>query len=74
MGNSRNFLNESDENDHALVPSIVEVRDSLGALAVQVLASREDLAKLSYPEMLQKLHTIVKELHQAYDSNRLNLY
>lgn len=45
--NSRNFLNESGERDHALVPQIVEVRDSLGTLAVHVLAARENLSDMT---------------------------
>jgi hypothetical protein len=70
MPSSRDFLNESAEHDHALVPVITELRDSLGALAVQVLAARENLATLSYEEMLQKLHPIIEELHRAYDRTR----
>lgn len=71
---SRNFLNESSENDHALVPQIVEVRDSLGTLAVQVLAARENLRDMPYDEMLTKLYKIVDDLHAAYDRNRLFLH
>lgn len=70
---SRNFLNESSDNDHALVPQIVEVRDSLGTLAVQVLAARENLADMPYDKMLMKLYEIVDDLHTAYDRNRLYL-
>jgi hypothetical protein len=55
-------------NEHALVPPIVDVRDNLGTLAVQVLAAREDLSKLSNDEMLDKLTAIVVELHSAYGS------
>lgn len=71
--NPREVLNQSAENDHMLVPPIIELRDSLGTLAVQVLAARENLAALSYPEMLDKLYTIIEELHTAYDRNRANL-
>lgn len=70
---SRNLCNESDENDHILVPQIVEVRDNLGVLAVQVLAARENLAEMPYDTMLQKLYEIVDDLHTAYDRNRLYL-
>ena len=70
---SRNFCNESDQHDHVLVPQIIEVRDSLGMLAVQVLAARENLAEMPYDQMLKKLYEIVDDLHTAYDRNRLNL-
>ena len=72
--NSRNLLNESAENDHALVPQIVEVRDSLGTLAVQVLAARENLADMPYDVMLKKLYAIVDDLHVAYDRTRTDLH
>ena len=71
--NSRELLNQSAENDHMLVPQIVELRDSLGSLAVQVLAARENLAEMPYPEMLSKLYSIIDELHAAYDGIRTNL-
>lgn len=70
---SRELLNQSADSDHMLVPQIIELRDSLGTLAVHVLAAREDLSKLSYPEMLQKLYEIIDDLHTAYDRNRTNL-
>lgn len=69
MPNSRAFCDQ-EGNEHALVPPIVEVRDNLGPLAVQVLAAREDLSKLSYREMLDKLYQIVEDLHAEYDQNR----
>lgn len=71
---SRSFLNESADNDHAMVPQIVEVRDSLGTLAVQVLAARENLRDMPYDVMLKKLYEIVDDLHTAYDRNRLYLH
>ena len=67
MANSREFLNSSVEHGHALVPVDIELRDSLGVLAVHVLAARENLAKLSSEDMLRKLHDIIHELHEAYD-------
>ena len=69
MGNSRTFCNE-EGNEHALVLPSAEVRDSLGTLAVQVLAARENLADMDYCEMLSKLYGIVCELHSAYDEER----
>lgn len=70
MSNTRSFCDQ-EGNEHALVPPIVEVRDNLGALAVQVLATREDLSKLSYREMLDKLYQITEDLHTEYDQSRL---
>lgn len=69
MPNSRAFCDQ-EGNEHALVPPIVEVRDNLGTLAVQVLAAREDLSKLSYREMLDKLYQIVEDLHAEYNQSR----
>lgn len=67
MSNTREYC-DMEGNEHALVPPIVDVRDNLGTLAVQVLAAREDLSKLSNDEMLDKLTAIVVELHSAYGS------
>lgn len=67
MANSREFLNRSADHDHALVPVNVELRDSLGVLAVHVLAARENLAELSSEDMLRKLHEIIQDLHKAYN-------
>ena len=67
--NTRAFCDQPD-NDHALVPQIIELRDNLGPLAVQVLAAREDLSKLSYGEMLTKLYEIIDDLHAEYLSFR----
>lgn len=69
MPNTRSFCDQ-EGNEHALVPPIIEVRDNLGALAVQVLAAREDLSKLSYREMLDKLYQIAEDLHAEYDQSR----
>ena len=65
MPNTRAFCNQ-DDNAGALVPQLVEVRDSLGFLAVQVLAARENLATMDYTEMLNKLYQIVDDLHTEY--------
>lgn len=65
MPNTRAFCDQ-EGNEYAIVPQIVEVRDSLGSLAVQVLAARKDLSKLSYSEMLDELYQIVNELHDEY--------
>ena len=72
MTNTRAFCDEPG-NDHALVPPIVDVRDNLGTLAVQVLAAKYDLAAMNYEEMLHKLYEITESLHSAYDRERLYL-
>lgn len=67
--NTRSFCDQPGQ-EHALVPQIVEVRDNLGALAVQVLAAREDLSTMDYAEMLDKLYQIVDDLHTEYNRHR----
>lgn len=69
MSCTRSFC-DMEGNEHALVPPIVDVRDNLGALAVQVLASKEDLANMDYCEMVHKLYEVTCELHNAYDNER----
>lgn len=70
MPNTRAFC-DSESDGSALVLPSVEVRDSLGALAVQVLATRENLANMDYCEMVSKLYAIVCDLHSAYDQERV---
>lgn len=61
-----------DTNSHALQMVNVVTRDSLGTLAVSILASKVDLSKVTdYDELVQQLYDIIDELHQSYD--RLNL-
>lgn len=72
MQNTRHFCDEP-ENEHALVPPIVEVRDHLGTLAVQILAAREDLATIDPNEAVRKLYDIVEELHDAYKKERVRI-
>lgn len=71
---SRNQINASEDTDVELVPQIIEVRDSLGTLAVHVLAARKNLATMPYDEMLKELYEIVDELHTAYDRNHPYLH
>lgn len=62
---SENF----DPSNHtSLDEPIYVLRDSLGTLAVSVLASKYDLSQMSYDEMVHKLLDIIEELHAAYDS------
>lgn len=61
---------DQEGNEHTLVPPIVEVRDNLGSLAVQILVAKENLAKTDYCELIHKLYDITVELHQAYNDER----
>lgn len=72
MPNTRAFC-DLEGNEHALVPAIVEVRDSIGNLAVQVLSARENLAEMDYSTMIQKLYEIVCDLQDAYDDERTRI-
>ena len=61
-----------DENDHALQAVNVVTRDSLGSLAVSILASKVDLASATdYDKLVRQLYDIIDELHSSY--HRLNL-
>ncbi len=73
MANTRRFCDE-EGNEHAFVPAIVDVRDNLGTLAVQVLASRHDLSKMDYCDMIRELYDITEELHDAYDQERERIH
>lgn len=63
---SREFCNQKG-NECALVLPSVGVRDSLGTLAVQTLAAKENLANMDYCEILSRLYDIVEDLHRAYE-------
>ena len=61
---SENF----DSYNHAsLDEPIFVLRDSLGSLAIQVLASRNDLSTMPYDDMIRELLEIISGLHEAYD-------
>lgn len=61
---SENF----DSYNHAsLDEPIFVLRDSLGSLAIQVLASRNDLSTMPYDDMIRELLEIISDLHEAYD-------
>ena len=55
-----------ENNDNALRPQQIVLRDSLGCLAVQILSVRENIASLSYCEMLDKLYKIIDDLQSEY--------
>ncbi|WP_297311591.1 hypothetical protein [uncultured Oscillibacter sp.] len=73
MPNTRAFCDQ-ENHEHAIVPAIVDVRDNLGTLAVQVLAAKEDLSTMNYAEMLNKLYQIVSDLHTEYDHHKPTEY
>lgn len=50
-------------------PNIV-LRDSLGALAIQILCAQEDISNLDQDVLLRKLYKIIDDLHGTYQ--RLN--
>lgn len=58
-----------ENNDHALRSQKIVLRDSLGTLAVQILASRRDISHMNYDEMLSELYGIINDLHHAYDKH-----
>ena len=61
-------FNFYDENNHALQQCSVVTRDSLGSLAVAILASMVDLSKeTDYAKVITELNEIVKELHHSYE-------
>ncbi len=73
MPNTRSICDQPN-NEHALVPPIIEVRDHLGTLAVHILAAREDVSTMDYSEMLHKLYAITCDLQKTYEREFTNLY
>lgn len=56
-----------DENSQALQQVNVVTRDSLGTLAVSILASKVDLSSVTdYDELVRQLYDIIDELHKSY--------
>lgn len=56
-----------DEESQALQQVNVVTRDSLGTLAVSILASKVDLAKVTdYDALVRELYDIIKDLHDSY--------
>lgn len=67
-------FNFYDENNQALQKCAVVTRDSLGSLAVAILASKVNLSEATdYDELITDLHEIVKELHHSYKNVYPNL-
>ena len=61
-----------ENNDHALRPTIIVLRDSLGLLAVAKLQASFDLSKMDTDEMLDRLHDIINDLHDHYENHRIH--
>ena len=63
------------ENSQALEKVNIVTRDSLGSLAVEILASKTDLSTISdvsdYQKLVRNLYDIIEHLHYAYE--HLNL-
>lgn len=55
-----------ENNDHALRPTNIVLRDSLGYLAVQILSKKFDLDIMDYSDMLRELHSIISDLQCEY--------
>ncbi|WP_306542071.1 hypothetical protein [Acidaminococcus intestini] len=53
-------------NSHELPPVNIVLRDSIGSLAVQMLASRYDLSTMSEADALHNLLQIIRGLHEEY--------
>lgn len=66
-------MNFFDENNQALRPVSIVVRDSLGALAIELLRARKDITKMDYNELIRELGEIVADLHKAYEKEYYNL-
>lgn len=56
-----------DENDHALKPNLIVLRDSIGPLAVSILAAEPGFDKMSSKEKLVRLYAFIKDLQTAYE-------
>ncbi len=55
-----------DNEDHALRNLNITLRDSLGALAIQILITKQDISKMEYEDLLRELYKIISELHDTY--------
>lgn len=62
-----------EENDQSLRKPKIVLRDNLGTLAVQILASRPNFSSMSQTDMLYELHDIICKLHKEYDLIQENL-
>lgn len=56
-----------DDNEHALRHPKINLRNNIGVLAIEILKAKENLAVLSYDEIMRKTLDIIEELHEIYD-------
>ena len=56
-----------DDNEHALRHPKIDLRNNIGVLAIEILKAKENLAVLSYDEIMRKTLDIIEELHETYD-------
>lgn len=56
-----------DDNEHALRHQKINLRNNIGVLAIEILKAKENLAVLSYDEIMRKTLDIIEELHEIYD-------
>lgn len=56
-----------DDNEHALRHPKIDLRNNIGVLAIEILKTKENLAVLSYDEIMRKTLDIIEELHEIYD-------
>lgn len=45
----------------------IDLRNNIGVLAIEILKTKENLAVLSYDEIMRKTLDIIEELHEIYD-------
>lgn len=57
---------DNEIHSHELAPTNIVLRDSMGTLAVQLLAARYDLSTMSDADALQNLRAIIEDLHTEY--------
>lgn len=53
-----------DDNEHALRHPKIDLRNNIGVLAIEILKAKENLAVLSYDEIMRKTLDIIEELHE----------
>lgn len=56
-----------DNDEHALRHPKIDFRNNIGVLAIEILKAKENLAVLSYDEIMRKTLDIIEELHEIYD-------
>ncbi|WP_337393825.1 hypothetical protein [Phascolarctobacterium succinatutens] len=56
-----------DNDEHALRHPKIDLRNNIGVLAIEILKAKENLAVLSYDEIMRKTLDIIEELHEIYD-------